>query len=603
MRNRFHFLKLGVIHDLIPRPLLLRLRVLFGFRLFANALDIFALALVSVLVGVAQGYVESEKNDFEISIGDLILGVSDQLLIAIGVVILLLFIFKSFLSVYLRLRTARVVADVEVFFTEKLISQSFAENSFEMQKDEKAKMQDRLLSSTQGMGLMINSRYSAISELVLLLALLGIFFVLNPLLTVTAIFFISSVLLLLGKFLKSRVQRNTRKVWEGTQDTLQGIDDYLGVLREIRLKGTESHWKHQILESRARVATGTSSNYALMSLPRYIIESSLILGVFLFLMVAISSSSIEQEADTLAVFFAGGLRLVALLIPFQAALSQLTEGKERAEPAIKTLKQLTHSPELIQDSESNGPMVTDSIPVEFCKVGVTRDEKSLISGVSLKITAGSNFAIVGPSGSGKTTLLNLAAGIIQPDSGTVSLGGVTPREFLSLSPGSIGLVPQSPRLVKGSLAENISLESEDKTDLDKVQKSLVMANLEKYSTARAISQRVAPESNRFSGGEIQRLGLARALYGQPKLLLLDEFTSALDSSTESLVIEAISGLRGRVTTIIIAHRLSSIAGADEIAYLDEGVLMGVGTFEELRKRLPQFNEEIRKLSMGDSAHP
>jgi ABC-type multidrug transport system fused ATPase/permease subunit len=130
-------------------------------------------------------------------------------------------------------------------------------------------------------------------------------------------------------------------------------------------------------------------------------------------------------------------------------------------------------------------------------------------------------------------------------------------------------------------------------DFDKVRHALRVAHLEEYLNSNLENERLNENFNRMSGGQRQRLGLARALYRDSKLLVLDEATSSLDAITESKVMETVALLRGNTTVIIVAHRLTTIKDADQVIYLEGGKVLGTGTFTDLQRTLPQFEEQVR----------
>jgi ABC-type multidrug transport system fused ATPase/permease subunit len=142
---------------------------------------------------------------------------------------------------------------------------------------------------------------------------------------------------------------------------------------------------------------------------------------------------------------------------------------------------------------------------------------------------------------------------------------------------------------------------EASTDLDKVVRSLELAGLGEFVDPNrfGIHGLITPDSGELSGGEIQRLGLARALYRDPKILFLDEATSALDAETESKVNQTLDKLRGNMTIVLIAHRLSTVMNADNIIYLDKGRVVSQGTFQELKAKVPDFAKAVELMDLRD----
>jgi ATP-binding cassette subfamily C protein len=161
-------------------------------------------------------------------------------------------------------------------------------------------------------------------------------------------------------------------------------------------------------------------------------------------------------------------------------------------------------------------------------------------------------------------------------------------------------VTQRPHLVTGSILENVSLVEDASTDQGKAHKSLVRAGLIKFTQVENwFELQIKPDSGQLSGGEIQRLGLARALYSNPKILFLDEATSALDAETEAEITKVLQSLKNEMTVILIAHRLSTVKHADKIIYLDKGKILAVGNFSELKAQVPDFAKAVELMDLSE----
>jgi ABC-type bacteriocin/lantibiotic exporter with double-glycine peptidase domain len=227
-------------------------------------------------------------------------------------------------------------------------------------------------------------------------------------------------------------------------------------------------------------------------------------------------------------------------------------------------------------------------------------DTEMLSGATLNIKAGSLIAFVGESGAGKTTLADLILGLLEPESGKVSLSGLKPIEAIQKWPGAVAYVPQDAVIFNGSIRENITLGFDNLDESQsQVSKAVDLASLNDFISElpRGLDSQVGDRGTSLSGGQRQRIGIARALYTNPKLLVMDEATSSLDGVTESIISENISKLHGKVTVILIAHRLSTIRNANSVIFLQKGQIRATGSFEEVRKQIPDFDIQAKLMGL------
>ena len=223
-----------------------------------------------------------------------------------------------------------------------------------------------------------------------------------------------------------------------------------------------------------------------------------------------------------------------------------------------------------------------------------------LNDVNLEIKPGKSVAIVGPSGAGKTSLVDVILGVLLPDSGSVLISGKKSLDAIATWPGAISYVPQDIKISNGSIRENVALvfPHEEITN-DLVWQALDSAQLKNFvhGLPKQLDTQVGENGTKLSGGQRQRLGIARAMFTKPMLLVLDEATSSLDGQTESDISEAISNLKGTVTVIVIAHRLSTIRNSDQVIYMNGGKIIYQGTFDEVRKAVPDFDRQAELIGL------
>jgi ABC-type multidrug transport system fused ATPase/permease subunit len=240
--------------------------------------------------------------------------------------------------------------------------------------------------------------------------------------------------------------------------------------------------------------------------------------------------------------------------------------------------------------------------VELTDITLTYPDKkmSALKNVTLMVHKGESLAIVGASGAGKTSLVDVLLGVLLPDSGEISISGKDPLETIATWPGAISYVPQDVTISNGTFRENIALGYPPEVATDElVWGALETAQLADFVRAlpKGLDTPVGEGGSRISGGQRQRLGIARAMFTQPKLLVLDEATSSLDGQTEADISGAIQGLKGSVTVIMIAHRLSTVRNADQVIYMETGNILARGTFEEVRSAVPDFDSQAKLMGL------
>ena len=233
-------------------------------------------------------------------------------------------------------------------------------------------------------------------------------------------------------------------------------------------------------------------------------------------------------------------------------------------------------------------------------------DEDVVRGIDLDLPAGTSTALVGVSGAGKSTLVDLVLGLHTPRSGSISVDGSDIRTRMVSWQRSIGLVPQDVYLLDDTLRANIAFgEAPDKVDEERLRQAVSRAQLDPLvaQLSHGLDTYAGERGVRISGGQRQRIGIARALYGRPSVLILDEATSALDNETERRVTEIIDSLRGSLTIIVVAHRLSTVRDCDQVVFLDQGTVEAAGSFEDVRRASDTFAHLVRlgRLEPDDPA--
>jgi ABC-type bacteriocin/lantibiotic exporter with double-glycine peptidase domain len=267
---------------------------------------------------------------------------------------------------------------------------------------------------------------------------------------------------------------------------------------------------------------------------------------------------------------------------------------------IRELETVSNLEEPIGKLIGNYPGFESKVIIKEMNFCYEDQSKFAIKEFNLEIHEGEFVAFVGPSGSGKSTLVDLILGLNEPTSGSIEISNLSPDIALQTWPGVIGYVPQDVGIINGTIRENLGIgfdpgQISDDDFLYAIDQSGLRGFIDESSLGLNIL--VGERGTKLSGGQKQRLGIARALVTKPRLLIFDEATSSLDGQSESAISNAIRDLKGSVTLIMIAHRLSTVRFADKVVYIENGTCIKVGKFEEVISEVPNFGEQAKLMGL------
>ena len=536
---------------------------------------------------------------------------SESLVFVIGIAAAAILLTKSVISSYLMKRVLGFLANRQAQVSARLAAKLLSSPLPQIQR---RSSQETAYALIQGAGAAIlgvlGQAVVALSEVALLVILGIVLLIVNPVIALCSILFFFLVASLLQFVLGQWATRVGRIAADSDVASLNTIQEVLGAYREVSLTGRLGYYVSEIRNLRLKSSFALSNQQFIMMLPKYIFEGALVVGGFLLAVALFSTQGPAAAAGTLGLFLAAGTRIMPSLLRLQSATLGLRSSAEMAamtlslessiegplEEDAALLDKDTPPPRSRDGSDSMAP----GIKLENVTFTHTATSWPAVCLVSFEIPPGSSLALVGKSGAGKSTLADLILGILSPDSGLVTLDGRNAKEFVRLHPGSIGYVAQDVFLSDNTIRSNVALGVPfDEIDDALVWKALTRAHLSEFvrRTAEGVHTRVGERGVKLSGGQRQRLGIARALYSNPRLIVLDEATSALDAETEAAVTQMIKELEGDVTTIVIAHRLSTVRHADCLVYLEEGRMMGSGTFEEVRGQVPALDRQADLMGL------
>lgn len=455
-----------------------------------------------------------------------------------------------------------------------------------------SKLSNTLVYEVQtGSTLLVNALLTLTKDSLTMLALLGYLMFLNWKLTLIVLFLFPALVVVM-RVLSRRLYRLTKSSQQATDELAYVVEENALAHRMVRLHGAQARQSERfegLSVGLRRLALKSTVAQAAMTPLTQMLAAAALSAV-----IAVALWQSSRSGVTVGNFVAFVTAMLMLVAPIRHLA-------EIAGPITRGLAALERGLELIEDTpeQTGGTHETDRVQgaIDFQDVWVrypSRDDeatgddavnRTALCGVSLQVQPGEVLALVGPSGSGKTTLVNLLPRFVEVLHGAVRLDGVAlPDWDLRCLRRQFAMVSQDVIMLNDSLAANVALGEADATvDEDKVLAALESANLGELVSRlpRGIHSTVGHNAAELSGGQRQRLAIARAIYKDAPVLILDEATSALDNESERLVQDALGRLMKGRTTLIVAHRLSTIEHADRVAVLANGQIAELGTHQAL----------------------
>lgn len=599
-----------------------RLVLAAGVQVALNLLDLVGIALIGLVAAVAASGVGA-KSPLPGWASTILgwFGLEDLTVSQISVIIALTAVFvlvlKTVLQALMTRRISRFLANRQAEVSASLARRFLSRPLLFVQRWTTS---EAIYALGSGVGAatvaILGSAITILAEVSLFIIVLLTLLYVDPWVTLGAMVVFGTVVLVTQRYLARRGARNAAIMTGASIDTLSAVSEALQTYRETTVLNRREMYIAKYESLVGRYAQATASTTFIMEVPKYVLEATLYLGV-LALGVAqfLVQKDLTQAAATVAIFLAAGLRVVPALLRLQGAAITIRNASVSALPTFylaDALQQGESDPAVMdRASRIEAQAIRERIAaghgdfdatVTVSDVSVTYLDavRPAVVDTSLSVPPGSSLALVGSTGAGKSTLADVIIGVLEPDTGSVTISGVTPREAISRWPGAIAYVPQAVALVVGSVRENVALGlPADAIDDDMVWEALQRAHLADFLRDQrdGLDTYIGERGMRLSGGQRQRLGIARALYTRPRLLVLDEATSALDAETEVAIVQTLDELEGEVSTITVAHRLATVRRADQLLYLEDGRIIARGTFDEVREQVTDFDRQASLLGL------
>jgi ABC-type multidrug transport system fused ATPase/permease subunit len=577
------------------------LQITFGF------LDLIGVMLIGVVGALTITGISSGQPGNRVSTLLEYVGLDDsplQVQVAtIGLSAAALLIIKTIFSIYFSRKVlfflSRRGAAVSARMVAKLLKQSLI-------TVQSRSLQTSLYAVTHGVTLMtvgvLGVFVSLVSDLSLLLVLLiGLFLVDSAMALGTLVAF-SFIAFLLWQLMHVRMMNLGLKTADISVESSETVFEVLMAYREATVRNRKGFYARLIGRQRLMLANLQAEMSFMPNISKYVIEISVVVSAVAIASFQFMINEASRAVAVLSIFLAATTRIAPAVLRVQQGAVSMKGTIAAAQPTLDLLRELGWENDEVEtwaEPDFSYENFDPEIKIDNVSFRYPGRDKDVINDVSLTIPVGSFAGFVGSSGAGKTTLIDLMLGVLEPSKGEVSISGFSPRVAVKNFPGAISYIPQDVVVVNGTIRKNVTLGYEEGFIPDQyVWDALRIAQLDEFVNGLPdkLDSSVGDRGTKLSGGQRQRLGIARAMVTKPKLLVLDEATSAMDGELELNIGEAIQEMRGEVTIVMIAHRLSTVRKCDAIFHLSEGELSGSGNFEELKALVPEFNRQA--LLMG-----
>jgi ABC-type multidrug transport system fused ATPase/permease subunit len=586
-----------------------KLGLVVAIQIFLSGLDLFGVALIGVVSALAitgvSGQVTGNRVGAVLEFMHLDGYTFETQVAILGFTAAVTLIGRTLLSIFFIRKSLFFLAHKAAIISGDLTSRVLAQPILQMQR---RTSQETLFALTGGVSSLVLGILGTVvmlaSDLSLVLVMAVGLFVVDPGTAAGSFIYFISIAFLLYRLSSARVRKLNESIAETSIRGNEQIIEVLTNYRESIVRNRRAYYAREFAKNRLSFSSYSAENAFIPNISKYLLESSVIIGAILLSATQFVMHDARHAVATLAIFLAAGTRVAPAILRIQQGFLQIKGASGQADLTLALAKEVEGysiapdtDPELALGDHSKFISRVSFNNVTFA---YPDNDLKILEEISFEISPGQFVAFVGSSGAGKSTLVDLLLGVLLPDGGKITVSDSTPSKAIEDFPGAIAYVPQDVAIAIGTIRENIALgfPKEFATD-ERINKALKIAHLDEFvdSLENKLETQVGERGAKLSGGQRQRLGITRAMFTNPKLLVLDEATSSLDAETEASVSSAIQSLRGGTTILMIAHRLATVRSADLVVYIAGGKILAKGTFAEVRRLVPDFDRQASLLGL------
>lgn len=518
-------------------------------------------------------------------------------IVFLGISILLLIVLSNFISAFTIWAKTKFVMGLNHSLSRRLLATYLAKPYAYFLNQNTSNLGKNLLAEVyQLTNNMLIPLFELVVNALIILAMVIVLFVTDFITTLIALIVLGGSYAVINYRVKKRVKQGGMERMEANRGRYKTTGEALSGVKVTKVSGRERHFIERYSQYSKRFTRMETYVRTVGEIPRYVLEAIAFGGIIIMVVALTLTRGAANEVIPLVSLFAfAGYRMLPAMQKVFHALTSIYFNQAILDTLHDDLV-LFDSEHLVEDDH---PALSFQKDVILQGVGYAYPASELpaLKSIDLTILKNQSIGFVGSTGSGKTTLVDILLGLLMPSAGMLLVDGqeVTASNVRGWQ-RNIGYVPQDIFLSDDTLTRNIAFGIPDnEIDMDLVKHAARIAALDEFVTDQlplGYETVIGERGVRLSGGQRQRIGLARALYGNPPVLVLDEATSALDGATESAVMDAIGNASKDRTLIMIAHRLTTVRDCDVIYVIEKGTIVDVGTYGTLMEK----NREFRKMA-------
>ena len=554
--------------------------------LFSSLLDVVGLGLIVSYIqlivspeNINEGYIYDIQEFFGVH------QPPNEILTTLGASLLLVFLIKAVFGIYVENKLI-IFGELQRSLLQSKLMWAYQHISFLDFLSKNTSYYINLINtSTYYHGSAVRTALKLLSNSIITMAILIMLTLTSPIVSLLMILFLGTLVGSYSYFLKNRIIESSQLNQKYSENMIKAINEGMHGYKEIRILGKETFFHDKVKENSNNVARVQGNYQTLIMVPRFLLELIIITVLVISVLVSIKfGTDLQLLAPTIALFGVAAIRLLPMMNFYSEGINRLRYSRYYVSLLYNDVSKLKRYKAIKEKESTENSDLFMHITLKNTSFIYPGTQHHAIDDISMTIKAGEAIGIIGASGSGKTTLINTILGLIEPQSGNILYNNLPLNNNIHKWHKHVAYLPQDSFITDDSVRHNVALGIEDsKIDDSHVYQSLRKASLDDLieQLPDDINTILGENGMRLSGGQRQRIVLARAFYHNRDVLIMDESTSALDNATEREVVSEIQKLKGSITLIVIAHRMSTIEHCDRIYLLENGKIIDQGNYKHI----------------------